>query len=231
MGISKVNFIHIPKNGGMTVRREIEKYISPSISSKHKSKEYTKGLLDTMNFYKQHHGYEHARWRDLAVKYQNQPCVAIVRNPWSRTVSRYTFAIITKSRPKSYSFEEFLKERHEWGNKEYFWHRAILGWFNQKDYVTDEDGNLRCDILRLEKLNEDLTKYFKLDKIPNARNISNRYNLSSKTKLKENEFNKPYQEFYTPTTKKIIEDWYADDIDFFGFDFDSCATKNIWNKE
>jgi len=37
-----------------------------------------------------------------------------------------------------------------------------------------------------------------------------------------------YKDLYTPETKQIIGDWYKEDIDFFGFDFDTGATKNIW---
>ena len=226
--MSKINFIHIPKNAGMTIRiaPELSGKISVSTSNNHISSEYTKELLATMDHYGEHHGYEHARWRDLNTEVQKNKSFAIIRNPWSKVVSRYTFGLKTGTFPKSYSFEEFLDERHKWGSTPYFWHRAIKGWYPQKDHVVDEHGILQCDIIRLENLDQDLMKYFSLSKMPRIRNISNGIKQMDGSVLNIRD----YKEYYTSTTKHIIEDWYSADIDFFGFTFDNAATKNIWNK-
>ncbi|MGV7235182.1 MAG: hypothetical protein ACQ9ET_02895 [Nitrosomonadaceae bacterium] len=227
--MNRVNFIHIPKNGGMTIRHcpELKSRILLSSPNRHISPEYTKTLLAQMNKYGEHHGYEHARWRDLNKAAHAFKSFAVVRNPWSKVVSRYTFLmhlfdkgnerVIQSPHYSQKPFEEFLEERLEWGNRDYFWHRAIRGWFNQKDHVTDADGNLQVDVLRLEHLNKDINKYFNLNISLRSRNVSN---IAKKD----------YRDFYTPETKKIVEDWYADDIEFFGFTFDGEATKNIWNK-
>ena len=37
-----------------------------------------------------------------------------------------------------------------------------------------------------------------------------------------------YKDLYTPETIQIIADWYKDDIEFWGFDFDGGPTKNFW---
>jgi hypothetical protein len=37
-----------------------------------------------------------------------------------------------------------------------------------------------------------------------------------------------YREFYNDKTIQIIADWYADDINAFGFDFDTSATKGTY---
>lgn len=226
---NKINFIHIPKNGGVTIKHtHLENLISPSSPDKFVNPTYTKDLLDVMKKYGEHHGYGHARWRDLNNQAQKNKSFAMVRNPWSRTVSRYTFLLAVFTNPNNpvhsnpnyniVSFEEFLEERHKWGNIPYFWHRAIHGWYLQKDYVTDVDGKLCVDVMRFENFDEDLNKYFNTDFEFDRRNISNNDN-------------RDYRDFYTVTTKKIIEDWYAEDIKYFGFTFDGPATKNIWNKE
>ncbi len=224
----KKHFIHIPKNAGMTIRlcNELKPRITLSGKSNLVSQEYANTLLKTMNKYGEHHGYEHARWRDVKKSLRNGPCFAIVRNPWAKVVSRYTFliheiergaeAVINNPTYIRCSFEEFLEQRQLWV-KPYFWHRAIKGWYQQKDHVVDESGNLRCDILRAEELNKDINEYFSVNLKLQSRNVSN----TGK---------KDYKLFYTPLTKKIIEDWYSEDIEFFGFKFDGIATKHIWNR-
>ena len=221
-------FIHIPKCAGMTVRR------SPMLSDKiivagpsaHKSPEYTLAVKSQMDSIGDHHGYEHARWRDIKPEIQKSyKAFAIARNPWDRVVSRYFFAKkvieVEKKEPvgkhKIDSFEHFLEERDEWGGVPYMWHRAIRGWYPASDHVTDEDGNLKCDMMRFEKLNEDLCAYFGLLSMSRARNVTA---LNKGT----------YQDLYTPKTIQLIADWYKDDIDLFGYDFDTGARKNHWNK-
>jgi hypothetical protein len=36
-------------------------------------------------------------------------------------------------------------------------------------------------------------------------------------------------EYYTDETKNIIGDWYKDDIDYWGFEFETGAQRNYWN--
>ena len=37
-----------------------------------------------------------------------------------------------------------------------------------------------------------------------------------------------YKDYYTDKTIQIVADWYAADIDRFGFDFDTSATRNVY---
>lgn len=219
-------FVHIPKNAGMSIRRspELKGLIIDAGPERHKGKEYTEAVRKTMDSYGDHHGFEHARARDLDAKlWKDHLAFAIVRNPWERTVSRYLFAKkvieVEKKVPASYadvsSFEAFLRERYKWGKKKYMWHRAVRGWYNQKDYVTEAPGPVA--VLRFEHLDEDLKTFFG-DKLPEdftlkPRNVTAMHDGS-------------YLDYYTPDTADIIEQWYADDIEYFGFDFDMPATQN-----
>jgi hypothetical protein len=123
------------------------------------------------------------------------------------------------------SFEAFLEERHKWGGQEYMWHRAIRGWYPAYDHVSDLEGNNRCDILRFENYNDDVKLYFGLLNNPAHRNITRVPNDKGKTG-----YGTSYTDIYTKETIQLVADWYKKDIDYWGFDFDTGATKNYWIK-
>lgn len=218
-------FIHIPKNAGMTIRYSpmLKGKCAIAVPAIHKSEQYTHAVKNTMKKHGDEPGYEHARWRDInptfTAKYR---AFAIARNPWDRVVSRYFFAKkvieVEKKVDPSYadvsSFEAFLEERHKWGEEDYMWHRAVRGWYNAYDHVSDEQGNNKCEMLRFEHLNDDLCKYFNLASMSHARNVTG---LNKGT----------YQDLYTPETIQIIADWYQKDIDYWGYDFDTGAKRNV----
>ncbi len=173
----------------------------------------------------EHHGIHHARYRDLRPSVVNrlQP-FAIIRNPWARVVSRFEFfkfAERSGSASSDYgpaTFEEFLEERHKYGNREFYWHRAIRGWYPQRDYVVDDAGDIAVDLLRQEELKTEAMDYFDLSE-PLARRNSSSKDVKQK---------RDYKDYYTPETIQIVADWYADDIETFGFDFDTSATRNTY---
>lgn len=219
-------FIHIPKNGGMTIRSNEIFHDKILVVNKHMIGDF-KAFRETMRAYNERDtkGVEHARWRDVNPKHTSwHDAFAIVRNPWSKVVSRYLFAkqavdkgLVKESYANTKSLEHFIEERHLWGGKDLTWYRAIRGWYPQLDHVTDLQGNVKCDILRLEHLDTEAVKYFNIEKMPRARNV---------TSIKEN-----YKDLYNPVTIQIIADWYKKDIEYWGFDFDSSATKNYWDSK
>lgn len=133
------------------------------------------------------------------------------------------------TQPKTYadtsSFEAFLEERHKWGDDEFMWHRAVRGWYPAFDHVSDEKGEkVKCDILRFEHYNEDTKLYLGMLQNPNPRNVTRVSSDNGNTG-----YGLSYKDIYTKETIQIIADWYKKDIDYWGFDFDTAATRNYWN--
>ena len=221
LGLAKYLFIHIPKNAGVAMRksRELGNGIVSADPYFHVSRQYTRDLRSFMDARGEHHGYQHARWRDIDPRVWSrlQP-VAVIRNPWARCVSRYRFALSAAQTQTKFattdatSFEMFLDERHTFSDLPFYWHRAIRGWYPQVDYVTDDRGNIRVDLLRQEDLDKDAMRYFSLSRPIACRNRSGK--------------GVDYRSYYTPETIQIVADWYKADIDLFGFDFDTAATRN-----
>ena len=185
-------FIHIPKNGGTSVQKE----------------------MTTLSF-------GHYRWRDVPrdIRYIYQS-FAVIRNPWARMVSRYVMGIPTSNTNDHgttwNTFEEFLETRHLWTDKQ--WNDPIRSWNTQYDYVCDENDIVRCDILRLEFIDNELSPYL---------------NLNTPYIVRENggDYTRNYRDYYNEQTIQIVADWYAKDIDYWGFDFDTSATKNYYYHE
>ncbi len=220
LGLAKWLFIHIPKNAGTAVAKhpELKNRLVRAEPSFHVRRAYTRDLLAVMEAAGEHHGFQHARWRDIRPDvHQKLRAVAVIRNPWARTVSRYRFAqTISKNSDAPLnqapaSFEAFLEERHIYGNLPFYWHRAVRGWYPQTDYVTDEHGTLQADILRHEHLSDEASQYFGLKTPLRRRNVSTEGTAND------------YASYYTPKTIQIVADWYEKDIAFFGFDFDTPA--------
>jgi hypothetical protein len=200
----RYHFIHIPKNGGESVRFALELHKDISLSTPF-----------------------HFRYVDIVdelgpeLKY-----FCIVRNPWSRTASRYMFGKQNANRwsdddPRrkyilSTSFESFVKDQHIIPIPEHPgmpWMGPLSSWFNQLEWMKDKDGRVMCDCLRLECLDEDLSAYLNRETRISRQNVTNtRYD---------------YRSMYDEELKQIVAETFEEDIDYFGFDFESGATKNI----
>ena len=174
-------FIHIPKNGGVTIR-ESEIFQDKILPVNKKWITDFKGFKQTMESYGERDtkGVEHARWIDVNPNITMQhKAFAIIRKPWSKVVSRYLFAkqaidrgLVKPEYANVKSLDHFIEERHQWGNKPLTWYRAIRGWWPQKHHVKDHNNNVVCDILRLEHLNEEAPKYLQISTMPRARNVT-----------------------------------------------------------
>lgn len=201
----KYHFIHIPKNGGVSVRRALALNGDVSLSKPY-----------------------HYRYRDIApVVGDDLQFFAIVRNPWRRTASRYMYGRQnSQSWPtddprriyiESATFEQFVKEQEILPipkHPDKPWMGPLSSWYNQLEWIRDESGAVVCDCLRLESLQSDLSTYFgKNLTIPRRNVTAEKYD---------------YKDLYSPELIDIVADLFQSDIEHFGFDFDSGATRNVY---
>ncbi len=199
----RYHFIHIPKNGGVSVRRALELNGDVSLS-----RPYHYRYVDIVN----------SVGRDLSY-------FAIVRNPWRRTASRFMFGkqnaqLWSVDDPRriyieNATFEQYVKEQEILPIPEHPkqpWMGPLSCWFDQLEWIRDEEGSVACECLRLESLQDDLAVFFDRDVAVPKRNVTvEKYDASS---------------LYTKELIQIVADLFHEDIEYFDFDFDSGARKN-----
>ena len=148
---------------------------------------------------------------------------AVVRNPWERIVSLYHHAdsIYARTHKSWYgqnkiSWEEFLSRMDNFRmTPDYYWKHPYDQWAMQSDWITI--GNkITCDVLRYENIQEDLNEYFGKEIELEKRNVG--------------VYNKHYIEYYTEEQKQKVADWFRMDIEYWGFSFESGATRNYWTQ-
>ena len=184
-------FIHIPKNAGNTVLRQLGCY------GAHES--YADYLKKDMRRFKQYYKF------------------SIVRNPWDRMVSAWAFLksggshLEDKMYAKKYiepfnSFDDFVTA---WINKRYVF--KMVHFYPQWAFICNLAGNIQMDFLiRFEELEAGLATVNKKlslgwpEKLP-CRNPSSR--------------EKSYQDYYSEESKQIIANVYQTDIEMFGYKF------------
>lgn len=225
-------FIHIPKNGGTSLRHtkhniEVNNYRNSQLLNPFDvKKELAKVDLGP--------SYGHVRLRDFHQSFvlNHQP-FCIVRNPWDREVSKYKFLLhaLVDGRAKVdhrkrlfaeyahdsdgtsvLSFPEYLQIRHKFKDVPYTWLHAVESFWSQKSYIVDHNDQVKADVLRFEEYDHDVARY-----------------LGVKVTEKANQMKKDdYRKYYISDTYDIVADIYKEDIEYFDFEFESSARKNFW---
>lgn len=199
------HFIHIPKNGGNSIRKVLK----------------SRGDVELSKPF-------HYRYMDVTgecgddLKY-----FGIVRNPWARTASRYMFGKQNATRWSKHdsrrnyilnvTFEDFVRDQKIFDIPHYPgqpWMGPLSSWFNQLEWLRDDQGRVQCDCLRLEHINQDLSAYFDSQIVVPHKN---------ETKLAYD-----YRELYTDDLIDKVAETFSEDIKYFGFTFDGVAIRNIY---
>ena len=205
-GHRKFAFIHIQKTGGVSIDKLLRAVV-PDITS----------------CGPRHMGARRARMEieDWDGYYR----FAFVRNPWDRLVSWYCMMdelrklgpnapwdgpMLRHVREDAPTFEDFIKRC----TKKFRVQGDVYSFTrNQLDYLADKDGELLVDFVgKVERFDEDLATVLGeigLDVPANAIPHANRYEHGH------------YSTFYTPETESIVRARFAQDIEYFGYEFEA----------
>lgn len=145
---------------------------------------------------------------------------AVVRNPWDKMVSHYKHNIKTKpstmriggvTSREMISFNDWLactlgpvKNRKYYNRPQHF--------LPQVEWLKDNHGEIKFDkIIRFESLASD---YLQVADVLGLKVELPHLNSTERTS---------YRKFYTPETRKLVENWFKDDIELFGYQFEKEA--------
>lgn len=144
-------------------------------------------------------------------KWDNYFKFTFVRNPWDKMVSQYFY--IQKNQQGKYklTFREFISAFQSCPEKEYINGVGIPVRFNpvQLPWILDDDGNCLVDFIgRFENFQEDFGIICDKIGIPKQR-------LPHENKSRH----KHYNEYYDNETREIVAKKFAQDIEYFGYEF------------
>tara|TARA_B100000787_G_scaffold108207_1_gene80389 strand:+ start:487 stop:1128 length:642 start_codon:yes stop_codon:yes gene_type:complete len=205
---NKVIFFHLPKNAGTSISNLLLKnesyYFSWVILSKilrrfsKKDNFFFDNFQKKIHFFRSHETVKSIQNKISSKIFDNYFKFAIVRNPYSRFVSRYNYTkLVTKN--KNIKFSEFVKEYVE------------LGMITDQQYkfLLNNNGDIGVNkILKFENISKDINE------------IANRISVNPNKLYKMNvSTHDNYKEYYDTETKNIVENFCKEDLNFFNYKF------------
>lgn len=135
----------------------------------------------------------------------------VIRNPWDKVVSQYKHNIKMNSNnmaKKHIEFKDWVSCTYGINKDAKYYGRPQM-FLPQVEWLKNYKNEIDIDkIIRFENLNEGINNVFKTLGIKHELPHVNR---TVKT---------DYKKFYDNESKKIIADWFHEDIDVFGYSFD-----------
>ena len=129
---------------------------------------------------------------------ENSEKFTIVRNPYERCVSAYTYLIKEDDRvPASTTFEEFIKNFILDNSNDTDTWRPQIWWL-----LTKKGQPAITKIIRYENLEKELQEYF---------NFYEPLPIKNKTTYKD------YNSYYTPQLKKLVKEYYLEDFKYLNY--------------
>jgi len=205
---NKLIFFHIPKNAGSSVSSMLLKdekyYYSWVILSK-----ILRKFRNTDNFFFDNFQRKiflftsHETVKTIQDKISNEIFenffkFAIVRNPFSRFVSRYNYMKLTNTLREK-NFSDFLTKHIE---------KSLMA-DQQFKFLLNKNGEIGVDkIIKFENINEEIKELGKILSL----DISKFKKLNVST-------HGDYRDYYNSNTKKIVEDFCKEDLEYFNYSF------------
>ena len=188
----KFVFHHVPKTGGSSITAALAPYCR-NYEGEVPSDDTPQWQLA---FHQPH--YMHHAVKDLEDIPEGYYSFAFVRNPFAAVVSAWD--------PNKFKYFDAFVEH------EIFTGVEIVGRHTQMGWLADEAGNLLVDCVgRYENLAQDF--YEVVGKIGVPLMILPKRNIT-KDKVHDN-----YREYYSPTSRHLVERKYKKDLEFFGYEF------------
>ena len=136
----------------------------------------------------------------------------VVRNPYDRAVSHFEHARLNNHyniRIDDISFNNWVKFTYDEKRKE-FRTAGEKFFYTQKEWLQNKYGKIDIDyIIKFENLNED----YKV--VQDIIGIKEKLPHLNKTERK------PYKNYYSAESKKIIEDYFKDDFEEFNYKYEN----------
>jgi len=236
-------FLHSPKTGGRALRLALYDTRQTDVIRRHTHKkehrEMIGSFLKDIPFLDPGMFNPHTPLKYVdPEKIKDKQVYMIVRNPWSKFYSHYLHvlerydeilffleangvndeSLIPKDKNK-YTFDAYIASKKNIEEFKFFppckENSPLWNYHTQKTFVEGWDKNV--DFLRFENLKRDVLAYLDID-MPQEEIFPN------PEKPKHNN----YKEAYTSEQIQYVADLMTDDINYWGFDFDTGATKNAF---
>jgi hypothetical protein len=137
--------------------------------------------------------------------------ISFVRNPYDKVVAHYLYQCRYRLATRQYpiAFDDWLEMTHS-ENVDLFMHNNPFQFLSQSTVLKNQNGEIDLAFIgRFEKFYTDVEQLNLLGivkiKIPLIKTLNT-------TSL-------DYKEFYNTRTKKIVADWYEEDLDIFNYTF------------
>jgi hypothetical protein len=157
----------------------------------------------------QHHTALEIRDRIGRQRWNDRFTFTIVRNPWDRAVSQYSWRYRTE-KTEAPTFDEWVKLAYEQMDPRYYYNPKMFmpQWF----WIADEDGRNIVDFVgRFETLREDFAT------------ICARIGHATPLPHERPSEHAHYSTYYDDASRATIARWFAVDIDRFGYSFDTAS--------
>lgn len=142
-------------------------------------------------------------------KWNKKFTFTVVRNPWDKVVSHYHYRVDTNQTnlgDNPIGFNEWVRLTYGKQDPQYYNNPQMF--MPQIDWISDETGEVLVDeIIRFENLDEEFNVILK--------KLGRKALLPHVKKSKRGS----YRDYYEPDTIEIVRNWFARDIEIFGYQF------------